>query len=299
MAKQLRPLNGTVVAITGGARGIGRATAAALVAQGARVAIGDLGAALTARVADELGGGVIGLSLDVTSRESFSGFLDQVERQLGPLDVLVNNAGIMAVGDFVSQQDAVSTHVLDVNLGGTMLGSKLALERMLRRGDGRIINLGALPGRVLGTHASSYAATGGAIRAFSRALRAELQGTGVSVHVVLAGPTETEMLSGLKSLPVFGPLSADAVAAAVVRVLRGGRPDIGVPGLAGWIMRLLLARIVPDKWLPAQPDALERATYEARIAPPERAAEDPAATVASAAASVADAVRSGDLHQNT
>ncbi|HYB26832.1 MAG TPA: SDR family NAD(P)-dependent oxidoreductase, partial [Solirubrobacteraceae bacterium] len=89
MAKSLRSLNGQVVAITGGARGIGRATAAALIAQGARVGIGDIDAPLAAKTASELGAGTIGLPLNVTDRDSFAAFLDEVERQLGPLDVLV------------------------------------------------------------------------------------------------------------------------------------------------------------------------------------------------------------------
>src|ERR1700733_5891549 len=98
MAKTLRSLNGQVVAITGGGRGIGRATAAALIAQGAKVAIGDIESGLAERTAQELGSGTIGLPLDVTDHASFSDFLDQVESRLGPLDVLVNNAGIMPVG---------------------------------------------------------------------------------------------------------------------------------------------------------------------------------------------------------
>ena len=106
MAKRLRSLNGQVVAITGGARGIGRATAAALIAQGARVGIGDIDAPLAEKTATELGGGTIGLPLDVTDRTSFTAFLDEVERQLGPLDVLVNNAGIMPIGPFVEETDA-------------------------------------------------------------------------------------------------------------------------------------------------------------------------------------------------
>src|SRR6476661_5867242 len=105
MARTVRSLNGEVVAITGGGRGIGRATAAALIAQGARVAIGDIDAPLAERTAAELGAGTIGLPLDVTDRESFAAFLDEAERQLGPLDVLVNNAGIMQIGRFLDEDD--------------------------------------------------------------------------------------------------------------------------------------------------------------------------------------------------
>src|SRR5205085_5864418 len=93
MAKAPRSLAGKVVAITGGARGIGRATAAALIAQGAKVAIGDIEVALAEQTATELAGGTIGLPLDVTDRTSFESFLTAVEDRLGPLDVLLNNAG--------------------------------------------------------------------------------------------------------------------------------------------------------------------------------------------------------------
>jgi NAD(P)-dependent dehydrogenase (short-subunit alcohol dehydrogenase family) len=98
MAKTPRSLVGKVVAITGGARGIGRATAAALIAQGAKVAIGDIDQQLVRQTAQELGHGTFGSALDVTERTSFEAFLDHAERELGPLDVLVNNAGIMPIG---------------------------------------------------------------------------------------------------------------------------------------------------------------------------------------------------------
>ena len=131
MAKVPRSLAGSVVAITGGARGIGRATAAALIAQGARVAFGDIEAQLAEQTAAELGAGTIGLPLDVTERDSFARFLDEVEQRLGPLDVLINNAGIMPVGPFVEETDATAKRMVDINVHGVIFGSKLAVERFI------------------------------------------------------------------------------------------------------------------------------------------------------------------------
>src|SRR5438270_10629525 len=141
MAKALRSLAGETVAITGGGRGIGRATAAALIAHGARVAIGDIDADLARSTAAELGSGTIGVALDVTDRESFRAFLDEVEDRLGPLDVLINNAGIMPIGPFVEESDATAQRMVDINVHGVIIGSKLALERFLPRRRGHIVQL--------------------------------------------------------------------------------------------------------------------------------------------------------------
>ena len=129
MAKQPRSLSGKVVAITGGARGIGRATAAALIREGARVAIGDVDAATAQQTAEELGAGTVALELNVTDRESFEGFVSQVEERLGPVDVLINNAGIMPVGRFVDEDDATAARQIDINLHGVIYGTKIALRR--------------------------------------------------------------------------------------------------------------------------------------------------------------------------
>jgi len=305
MAKQLTPLNSKVVAITGGARGIGRATAAALLAQGARVAIGDLDAEFTRRVADELGAGAIGLALDVTSRESFAAFLDRVERELGPLDVLVNNAGIAPVGEFARESDAVAARVLEVNVGGTMIGCKLALERMLPRGAGHIVNVSSGLGRTPSPGIATYSASKHAIVGLTESLRIELEGSGLALHLILPNLIATDMAAGVSALRGVRMNSAEDVAAAIVNVLQTGRREAYVPRQLGWLItleavvpkrliRLLRGALGADRMFTTV-DALERAAYEARIAPPQgRGPADRAATVASAAASVADALRAPD-----
>src|SRR5262245_6376063 len=103
--KKVKSVAGKVVAITGGARGIGKCTAQALLRRGARVAIGDLDLPLAEQTAAELGGNAVAFELDVTDRDSFAAFLDGAEKELGPVDVLVNNAGIMPLGPFADESD--------------------------------------------------------------------------------------------------------------------------------------------------------------------------------------------------
>ena len=302
MPKNPRQLNGKVVAITGGARGIGRATAAALLAQGARVAIGDLDAELTRQVAAELAAGAVGLPLDVTSRESFGAFLDRVERDLGPLDVLVNNAGIAPTGEFVRESDAVTSHVLEVNVTGTMLGCKLALERMLPRERGNIVNISSGLGRTPAPGLATYSASKHAIVGLTGALRRELDGTGLELHLILPNLIGTEMAAGVKPLRGSRLGRPEEVADAIVSVLQTGRREAYVPRQLGWMVaveaitpqsavRRIRGLLGADRMF-TQVDALERAAYDARIEPPAEAGQpDPATTVANAAASVADALR--------
>jgi len=134
MAKQPRILAGDTAAITGGARGIGRATAEAFLRQGMNVAIGDVDLEAARQTASELGPNTVALPLDVTDRASFSSFLDEAERQFAPIDVLVNNAGIMQIGRFIDEDDLTAVRMVDINLHGVITGTKLALERMLPLG---------------------------------------------------------------------------------------------------------------------------------------------------------------------
>ena len=136
MAKQPRILAGQTAAITGAARGIGRATAEAFLRQGMKVAIGDVDLDAARQTASELGSSTVALPLDVTDHASFAAFLAEAEEQLGPVDVLVNNAGIMPIGRFLEEDDATAQRIMDINVHGVILGMKVALPGMVARGIG-------------------------------------------------------------------------------------------------------------------------------------------------------------------
>ena len=129
MAKQPRILVGQVAAITGGGRGIGRATARALAQAGVKVAIGDLDVVSATKTAEDIGAGAIGLGLDVTDRDSFAAFIAQAEEQLGPIDIMINNAGIMPIGRFVDEDFATTKRSIDINIYGVHYGCELDAAR--------------------------------------------------------------------------------------------------------------------------------------------------------------------------
>lgn len=289
MAKVPRSLAGQVVAITGGARGIGRATAAALISRGARVAIGDIDAALVARTADELGSGTVGLPLDVTNRDNFAAFLDEVESRLGPLDVLINNAGIMPVGPFLEESDATAKRMVDINLHGVIFGSKLALERFTPRGRGHLVNLASIVGKSASAHLATYTATKHAVVGLTEALRLELAGTGIGLTVVMPVGVNTELYSGVQPLRGMKTPEPEEVAEAIVEALQTGRYEVYVPKRMNSTLRL--TALLPQRARDAigkavggdvltHPDHVARAAYEARMARTIHGAGEPALTPA-------------------
>src|SRR5918998_367007 len=133
--------NPRVVAITGGARGIGRAIATELARAGARVGIGDMDLGAAEEAAAAIPGEVHAFELDVTDRASMDRFVDAVEERLGPLDVMVNNAGILLVGPFLEEDDAATERQFAVNVMGVVHGMRAALPRMRERGRGQLVNI--------------------------------------------------------------------------------------------------------------------------------------------------------------
>ncbi|MBJ7466982.1 MAG: SDR family NAD(P)-dependent oxidoreductase, partial [Mycolicibacterium sp.] len=144
-------ISGKTIAITGAARGIGYATAKALLARGARVVIGDRDVALQESAVVELTklGQVSGYPLDVTDRESFETFLDKARTDGGGhIDVLINNAGVMPVGPFLEETEQSVRSSLEVNVYGVLTGCQLALPQMVKRRSGHIINIASLSGLI-------------------------------------------------------------------------------------------------------------------------------------------------------
>lgn len=232
------------VAITGAARGIGLATARALKAKGAAVVIGDIDEAAVKEAAESLG--VTGLTVDVTSRESFAAFLDEAEKAAGaPLDVVINNAGIMPIGPVTDESDADARRCLDINVHGVMLGTKLALGRMLPRGRGHVVNIASLAGVTFTPGLALYNASKAAVVAFTEAARLEVQDRGVHVSAVLPTFTNTELVAGTRSPKGQRNCEPEDIAAAVVELIGRPRPQVAVPKKLGRQVRL--GALFPDR----------------------------------------------------
>lgn len=248
-------LAGAAVAITGGARGIGLATAKAFAARGSRVFIGDLDADLAAAAAAGIGGH--GVGLDVRSRESFAAFLGAVDAAGTPLTVLVNNAGIMPAGRFADEDDAITDAILDINTRGVLIGTKLALPGMLARGSGHIVNISSYLGKVPSAGLATYCASKHAVVGFSEALRDELAGSGVTVSVVLPCAVRTELTAGVKLGGVLPTVDPEDIADAVVDACTHRRAVVAVPR---WMRAYeATAATVPDRLVAAVRGRLTRA----------------------------------------
>jgi NAD(P)-dependent dehydrogenase (short-subunit alcohol dehydrogenase family) len=227
-----RSVQGKVVAITGGARGIGLATATVLNTLGARVAIGDIDEVTLKESATQLGLPAYA-KLDVTDEDSFEAFLDEVEEKLGPIDVLVNNAGIMPVGRLIDESAQVTRRILDINVLGVITGSKLAAQRMVPRGRGHIINVASLAGEFYAPGLATYCASKFAVVGFTDSARVEHRTTGVDFSLVMPSFINTELTAGTHSIPGIKPAEPTVIAEAIVSLIEKPRPRVRATRLAG------------------------------------------------------------------
>ena len=213
-------LDGAVVCVTGAGRGIGRATATELARRGARVWIGDLDTEEATRAAAEIG--AKSMHLDVTKVDSLGKFWAAASVD-GPVEMLVNNAGIMRLGPFVDQSLEGHHQEVAVNLGGVINGMHVFLPDMLARNHGHIVNVASMAAKVTTPGIAVYCASKFAVAALSRAVRAEIAHTAVTVTTVMPAAVNTELTSGvsLDLQPTLEPEQVGRVIADTAR--RAGR----------------------------------------------------------------------------
>jgi 2-hydroxycyclohexanecarboxyl-CoA dehydrogenase len=216
-------LEGKTALVTGGASGIGAATAARLVAEGARVAICDLNLEGAREVASEVGAEAF--AMDVTDSESVREAVTAVEQSLGGATVLVNNAGNDEFGFFQNTDEALWRRVLEVNLVGVMRVSHALLPAMIERGGGRIVNVASEAGRVGSNGSAAYSAAKGGVIGFTKALAREGGRHGVICNAVAPGPIDTPLLNRApKELGKLGQKVVDVMVGSTV-LRRMGRPE--------------------------------------------------------------------------
>jgi NAD(P)-dependent dehydrogenase (short-subunit alcohol dehydrogenase family) len=241
-----------VVAITGGARGIGRATAEELERRGARVAVGDLP------------------ELDVTDRDSFERFLDGVVAEHGRLDVLVNNAGIMTVGPLADAKPGAASKTIDVNVKGVMYGMQLAVPRLGR--GGHIVNLVSSSAWIAPPALAVYSASKHAARGLTDAVRDELRKAGIAVTGVYPGVVDTDLAMGTKPARGSKMIAPSEVARAIADAIERPRAEVFVPRSLGPLLRTyqalpprgraLFGRAIGIEDLYGTVDPATRASYE-------------------------------------
>jgi len=268
-------LKNSVVLVTGGARGIGAATARALSERGARVAIGDVDADVAEQTAATLTHAMAG-HLDVSAPDSWPAFVAEVEDGLGPVDALVSNAGLMPIGSFIDESDESTRRQLDVNIYGVILGARAVLPGMLTRRRGVLVNVASQSGKSAFAGLATYSATKHAVVGLSHALLDELRGSGVEVACVLPGLVNTELSSGMSATPLTPRVEPEQIADGIAGAIERPRREVWIP--ASGRLVIPLADAVPRGVRSAalsllgigdpvlEHDAARRVEYEARIA---------------------------------
>lgn len=246
-------VDGAVVIITGGARGIGAETAELFSARGATVWIGDVDDDVAATTAAGIPR-CRAAYLDVTQRSSWERFVSDVARESGSIDILVNNAGVMPLGAFDTESETTTDLILDVNVRGVLNGMRAVVPSMVARGHGHVVNVASMAGMIpipgmVTYNASKFAALGASLAA-----RREYAGTGVTVSAVLPSAVRTELTSGVQlgnGLPTVDP---EDVARAVLKTVGTRAARTSVPGWVapGWavvdaLVPEALQRTVRDK----------------------------------------------------
>lgn len=263
----MKDLRDKVVLITGAARGMGRMDALAFAREGCRVVMTDVdlkGLEETTREMANDGYEACPFGLDVSDRDACFRLVEKVGREIGPIEVLVNNAGVMECGEFTGMSEHHWRRTMEVNFLGQVWMMQAVLPGMLARGGGHIVNMASQAGVIGGAKMSSYSASKHAIMGLTDSVRLELRGSGVRFTDVIPGFVDTGMASGAEP-PFISPWVDPArVSEAIVDAVKKGREEIckpafsvrlsaflrglGSPRLLDGIYRMLGGHKVFDTW---------------------------------------------------
>lgn len=190
-------LDAKIAVVTGAGRGIGRAIAEKISAEGGTVVVSDVNEESAVSTAHALGGKSIGIRADVADKNSVQAMVDEVANRFGRLDVLVNNAGWDKAGPFVDSDEADWERVVGINLFGTLNTTKAALPLMMEQESGSIVNLGSDAGRVGSSGEAVYSAAKGGVIAFTKTIAREVARNQINVNCVCPGPTDTDLFASI------------------------------------------------------------------------------------------------------
>jgi len=246
-------LQGSTALVTGASGGIGRQIAKRLSSEGVKLAISGRREDALQQLAHEIsgaGGDCVPVPADLSDRDRLKGLIDDVERSVGPVDVLVNNAGVESIGAFTSYTEQELVELIDVNLTAPMLLTRAALPGMLQRGKGHVVFISSLAGKFGPAYNEPYAASKAGLIGLTQSLRAEYAGEPVGFSVICPGFTRGEGMyqrmadEGHTSNRLIGETSTEKVADAVVRAIS---KDVGEIVESGAPIRpmLALAQVAP------------------------------------------------------
>ena len=276
MTHRERSLKDQVVVLTGGAGGIGKAAAEALAAARAKVAVGDLEGDAARVLAASLGDRHFGGELDVTDYVAFESFVDTVEKELGNIYSVINNAGIMPLNPLDEEPQATTDLLINVNLHGVINGTKIAMKRLKPQRRGQIVNIASQAGKTGFAGGATYCATKFAVVGLSEAVRNELYEFGVGVTCVMPSVVDTRLGAGVSQPGFVKVVKPEEVGEGIVSAMAEGRAEVWLPAMTRYMIppmavlpvkaRDHIGRLLgTDKTL-VHPDLEVRAEYEREIA---------------------------------
>lgn len=232
----MKDLTGKVALITGSARGMGKLTAVNFAREGSRVVLTDLDQEELQKATAELkdaGYDVYSYVLDISDRDACFKLVEQVEAEVGPIDVLVNNAGIATNETVLETSEEQYRRITDVNYLGQVWMMQAAVPGMVKRGSGHVVNMCSMAGKVAACNLGPYCATKFAFIGITDAIRQELKGSGVEFTIVNPGYIGTGMFEGAKVPYVTRWLDPQKVSDALLVAVKKNKGEIFVPNFLG------------------------------------------------------------------